>query len=252
MCTGENRSQRILIRIGGPLAYNERLAERIRLALGRQSDVTERKMFGGIAFLHDGRMCCGIVGQDLMVRILEVDMPSVMRQLHVRPMDFTGRPLRGFVYVAPAALSTARALKTWIDRGLRFASSAEAPRRARTSSAKKNLRDCVARYEKLVATNPRIERKGATMPYTSLNGHMFSFLTKTGTLALRLPAAEREAFLKKYETHLCEQRGTVRAEYVEVPDVLLRKTRELKPFFDLSWRYVAGLKPRSSGKAKKR
>ena len=105
--------------------------------------MTERKMFRGIAFLRDGRMCCGIVGQDLMVRILEVEMPSVMRQRHVRPMDFTGRPLRGFVYVAPAGLSTARALKTWIDRGLRFASSAEAPQRARASSAKKNLSDAI-------------------------------------------------------------------------------------------------------------
>src|SRR5580704_17520684 len=52
-------------------------------------------------------------------------------------------------------------------------------------------------YEKLVATNPRVERKGATVPYTSLNGHMFSYLARTGTLALRLPAGARDAFLKK-------------------------------------------------------
>ena len=73
-------------------------------------------------------------------------------------------------------------------------------------------------YEKLVATNPRVERKGATMPYTSLNGHMFSFLTKTGKLALRLPTKERDAFLKEYKTKLCEQHGSVLEEYVEVPD----------------------------------
>jgi hypothetical protein len=73
-------------------------------------------------------------------------------------------------------------------------------------------------YEKLVATNPNIERKGATVPYTSLNGHMFSYLSKEGKLALRLPAGEREAFLKKYKTKLCEAYGIVQKEYVVVPD----------------------------------
>jgi hypothetical protein len=114
--------------------------------------------------------------------------------------------------------------------------------------------DKLALYEKLVATNPSIERKGATMPYTSVNGHMFSFLTKTGTLALRLPAAERDAFLKKYKTKLCEQYGVILKEYVEVPDALLKKTQELKKFFDLSYAYVGSLKPKPTKKkpAKKR
>lgn len=106
-------------------------------------------------------------------------------------------------------------------------------------------------YEKLVATNPSVERKGATMPYTSLNGHMFSFLTKTGTLALRLPAKEREAFLEKYKTKLCVQHGSVMKEYVEVPDALLKKTRELKKFFDLSCAYLGSLKPKPTTREKK-
>ena len=83
-------------------------------------------------------------------------------------------------------------------------------------------------YEKLVATNPSVQRKGATVPYTSLNGHMFSYLGKEGKLALRLPAGEREAFLKKYKAKLCEAYGVVQPEYVEVPDSLLSSTRELK------------------------
>ena len=99
-------------------------------------------------------------------------------------------------------------------------------------------------YEKLVSTNPNVERKGAAVPYTSLNGHMFSFLTKDGTLALRLPTAERNAFLSRYKTHLCEQYGTVMKEYVEVPEALLKNTRELKKFFDLSYAYVGSLKPK--------
>jgi len=103
-------------------------------------------------------------------------------------------------------------------------------------------------YEKLVATNPRVERKGATMPYTAVNGHMFSFLTKTGTLALRLPADERDVFLQKYKAKLCEQHGTVLEEYVEVPDAFLKKTEELKNFFELSYAYVASLKPKATKK----
>src|SRR5688572_26246799 len=106
-------------------------------------------------------------------------------------------------------------------------------------------------YEKLVATNPKVERKGATMPYTSLNGHMFSFLTKTGKLALRLPTEERDAFLKKYKTKLCEQYGAVLKEYVEVPDSLLTKTQELMKFFDISYAYVASLKPKPTRRKKK-
>lgn len=106
----------------------------------------------------------------------------------------------------------------------------------------------LALYDKLVATNPAVERKGAAMPYTSVNGHMFSFLTPAGTLALRLPDEERDAFLKKHKTRLCEQHGKVLAEYVEVPDALLRKTQALKPYFVLSYEYVKSLKPKPTKK----
>ena len=107
----------------------------------------------------------------------------------------------------------------------------------------------LAFYDALIATNAAVERKGATVPYTSLNGHMFSALHKDGTVALRLPEAERSKFLKKYKTSLASHYGVVQPEYVVVPDALLAKTRELKPYFDASYKYVAGLKPK--GKAKK-
>jgi TfoX/Sxy family transcriptional regulator of competence genes len=106
-------------------------------------------------------------------------------------------------------------------------------------------------YEKLVATNPSVERKGAAVPYTSLNGHMFSYLSKEGKLALRLPPEDREAFLKKYKARLCEAYGVVQKEYVEVPDSLLSSTRELKKFFDASYAYVASLKPKPTARKKK-
>jgi len=105
-------------------------------------------------------------------------------------------------------------------------------------------------YEKLVATNPNVERKGATVPYTSVNGNMFSYLSKEGKMELRLPTGEREAFLKKYKAKLCEVYGRVQPEYVEVPDSLLSSTRELKKFFDISYAYVGSLKPKPTTKKK--
>jgi hypothetical protein len=103
-------------------------------------------------------------------------------------------------------------------------------------------------YDKLAATNPEVERKGATVPYTSVNGHMFSYLNSSGVLALRLPKGEREKFLEKYATTLVEAYGIVQKEYVTVPDVLLANTKELKPYFQMSYEYVKGLKPKPSKK----
>jgi hypothetical protein len=106
-------------------------------------------------------------------------------------------------------------------------------------------------YDQLIATNPKIKRQGATVPYTSLNGHMFSYLSKEGKLELRLPPAECESFLKKYKAKLCEAYGKVQPEYVEVPDKLLASTKDLKPFFDASYAYVSSLKPKPTAKKKK-
>jgi hypothetical protein len=106
-------------------------------------------------------------------------------------------------------------------------------------------------YERLVATLPGVERKGATVPYTSLNGRMFSFLTKTGRLALRLPEKERAAFLAKYQTVLSKNYGVVQKEFVEVPDALLKKTAELRAYFALSHAYVASQKPKPTTRKKR-
>src|ERR1700693_6123888 len=118
------------------------------------------------------------------------------------------------------------------------------------SSPKKNNipSDKLALYEKLVKTNPNIERKGAANPYTSLNGHMFTYLNPSGSLALRLPEDERGKFLKKYKTTLFEAYGAVMKEYVTVPDSLLKNTRELQKYFALSYQYVASLKPKPTKK----
>ena len=108
----------------------------------------------------------------------------------------------------------------------------------------------LALYETLIATNPHVTRKGDTVPYTSLNGNMQSAFHKDGTLALRLPAPDREAFLKKYKANLAAHYGVVQPEYVVVPDKLLSNLKDLKPYFDSSVAYVAALKPKPTNKSK--
>jgi hypothetical protein len=103
------------------MPFDEQLANRLRQAFGARDDITERKMFGGLAFLYCGRMCCGIVGRDLMVRVPEDEIAAVMRGRHVRPMDFTGKPLRGFAYVSPPGFRRAADLRKWLSMGERVA-----------------------------------------------------------------------------------------------------------------------------------
>jgi hypothetical protein len=106
----------------------------------------------------------------------------------------------------------------------------------------------IALYDKLIATIDGVERKGATVPYTSLNGHMFSYMTKDGSVALRLPKDAIEEFLTKYKTKLCEAYGVVQKEYVMVPDELLKNTKELKKNFAVSYEYVSSFKPKAKKK----
>jgi hypothetical protein len=99
-------------------------------------------------------------------------------------------------------------------------------------------------YNKLIATHPKIERKGAVHPYTSLNGHMFTYLDQTGTMGMRLPQDEVEKFLKKYKTSLFKSYGVVNKDYVTVPDALLKDTKQLTKYLAISYEYVKTLKPK--------
>jgi hypothetical protein len=97
-------------------------------------------------------------------------------------------------------------------------------------------------YKKLIGTHPELELKGATIPYTSHNGHMFSYFEKDGSFGLRLPEKEREEFLTKYRTTLFVSYGIVKKEFVLVPDKLFKNFKEFKHYFDLSLKYVKSLK----------
>ncbi|MFQ5349522.1 MAG: TfoX/Sxy family protein [Thermoanaerobaculia bacterium] len=105
------------------MAYDEQLGGRVRQLLTPFAEVTERKMFGGLAFLLRGNMCCGVVGKELMVRVGRESYEAALHEPFVREMDFTGRPLRGFIYVAAEGLSSDGDLRAWVERGARYAES---------------------------------------------------------------------------------------------------------------------------------
>jgi TfoX/Sxy family transcriptional regulator of competence genes len=104
------------------VAYDARLAERVRDALPLGL-TTERKMFGGIAWMVQGNMCCGILGDDLIVRLGPERGETALAEPHVRPFDFTGTPMRSTVFVAAEGVADNEALLRWVDEGLDFALS---------------------------------------------------------------------------------------------------------------------------------
>jgi TfoX/Sxy family transcriptional regulator of competence genes len=96
------------------MAYDEKLAERIRGCLDGRGDVVEKKMFGGLTFMVGGHMACGVLKDQLVLKVGDELYPSVVARPHARPMDFTGKPMRGMVYVAPAGYKSAAALRALV------------------------------------------------------------------------------------------------------------------------------------------
>jgi len=111
------------------MAYDEGLAERIRGVLDEQPGVSEKRMFGGVAFLVKGHMSVGIVQDKLMVRVGPASYDRVLRERHARRMDFTGRPMKGFVYVLPEGYETDADLQRWVNLGVSYVTTlpAKAP-----------------------------------------------------------------------------------------------------------------------------
>jgi TfoX/Sxy family transcriptional regulator of competence genes len=105
------------------MAFDEALADRIRDLLGARADVTERRMFGGIAFMVAGNMAVGIVGDDLMVRLDPADAERALSEPHTRPMDFTGKPAKNMVFVDAEGTAGDADLAGWVDAGADFAAS---------------------------------------------------------------------------------------------------------------------------------
>jgi TfoX/Sxy family transcriptional regulator of competence genes len=104
------------------VAFDEQLAERVRVVLGAEQGVTERKMFGGLAFMVNGNMACGIVKDELMLRLGAEGADAALERPHVRHMDFTGRPMTGMVYVGRGGLGDVE-LRGWVQQAAAFARS---------------------------------------------------------------------------------------------------------------------------------
>ncbi len=103
------------------MAYDEKLAQRVRALLKGKRGIAEKKMFGGIAFMKNGKMLGGVLKSDFVARVGPQAYAGALERPHVRPMDFTGRPIAGYVFVGPAALRDARSLRRWVDACLAHA-----------------------------------------------------------------------------------------------------------------------------------
>jgi TfoX/Sxy family transcriptional regulator of competence genes len=105
------------------VAYDEALADRIREVLSARSDVSERNMFGGVVFMVAGNMACGVLGEDLIVRLGEEEGKKALAEDGVRPFDFTGRPMKTTVYVSPERTADDTGLTEWVEAGADYAAS---------------------------------------------------------------------------------------------------------------------------------
>ncbi len=113
------------------MSYDEKLAVRVRKTLNRKQGFSERKMFGGICFMLNGNMCGGVLDDDLIVRVMPDEYAAMMKRPHTRAFDFTGKPMKGFVVVAPKGCRTETALKNWVAVGTHCASTLPAKRKKR-------------------------------------------------------------------------------------------------------------------------
>ncbi len=117
------------------MAYDPTLATRVREFVAGRKGVSERAMFGGLAFLLDGKMFCGVLGNELLARIGPDAHDSAMEKPHVRIMDFTGRPMRGYVFVGPEAITTATPLERWVrECEAHVATLPEKPRKKKSAT----------------------------------------------------------------------------------------------------------------------
>lgn len=111
------------------MAYDEQLAARVRVLLKGQRALVEKKMFGGLAYLSQGKMFAGILKDELVVRVGPEGNDAALKALHTRPMDFTGRPMKGYIFVGPGGVKTDPQLHTWLTKGLNFVAGRPAAKR---------------------------------------------------------------------------------------------------------------------------
>jgi len=105
------------------MAFDEKLAGRIRKQLGKRRGLTEKQMFGGVAFLLNGNMCCGVHGDEMIVRLDPEETEETLARPHTHLFDLTGRPMKGWILVKPKGLASDAALGRWVGIATQFAGS---------------------------------------------------------------------------------------------------------------------------------
>ena len=182
------------------MAYDETLAQRVRSALARKREVGERKMFGGIAFMVEDHMACGIVGDKLMLRVGPARYDELLAKPHVEPMDFTGRPMRGMVYVTAPGIRTDAALRKWVDVAVEVAeaSPAKAPKSKAKAPKSKSLAASEARIGKLRGAQERARPKA----FSGVSKQTLAFLRG---LQQHNDKTWFDAHRAEYEQHYVEQ-----------------------------------------------
>ncbi len=105
------------------MAYNQNLAARIRSHLSPLADITEKKMFGGVGFMVRGNMACGVIGENMVLRVPPWSTGQILTRPHTRPFDFSGKPMTGWIYVEPGGFETEAELQNWIQQGIDYARS---------------------------------------------------------------------------------------------------------------------------------
>jgi TfoX/Sxy family transcriptional regulator of competence genes len=119
------------------MAYDPKLAERIRSILSKRKDVVEKKMFGGIAFMVNGGMACGPHGQNLIVRIGALTAAEALRQPHVKPMNFTGKVMKNFVTIESAGIRSEAQLRYWVEMSAAHAASLPSTKNTSSKSTRR-------------------------------------------------------------------------------------------------------------------
>ncbi len=163
------------------MAYNEKLADRIRAVLMKEADLSERKMFGGLCFMLGGNMCCGVLGDDLMLRMAPETQVKVVGKPHARAMDFTGRPMKGMLYVGAEGIKRASQLQSWLQLSVDFASAlpAKAPKavigKSKDAKAKRATKAKVAASPKAAKAKVATKTAGPA-PFVGFSAKTFRFL----------------------------------------------------------------------------
>ena len=111
------------------MTYDEKLADKVRTALADRKTVEEKKMMGGLTFMVNGKMCVGVLKDELMVRLDPAVYEVALKRKGCRPMDFTGKPMKGFVFVSPKGTSNKKDLDYWVDLALDFNKIAKASKK---------------------------------------------------------------------------------------------------------------------------